>query len=240
MASAAQALANAANAQKSTGPRTEAGKSKSKNNSMAHGLNAEAATLFSHSPLLAEEFEQFRRTLLSNPVDDPICGADEELTFERWAFSAFQAGRARTLEAMAESDLRMNFGEEYYERRWHRFVQTRLRLDREADAARKIFYDLYVNRLIGESNEAEEERQMEKDRIALEKLKLQALERHRVMPGSKAAKHYEGLIYKPNEGLNPIESLALVTDDPVTQERLYEAYVATALEHEKGDRLIGR
>jgi hypothetical protein len=131
MASAAQATANAANAQKSTGPRTEEGKANSSKNSITHGLNSEPSTLFAHSPELAKQFEEFCSQF---ELDAPQC-PHEQLYFDRWTYAAFQAVRARALEAMAESDLRAHFGQIEYERRWQRFVQTRQRLEREGEAA---------------------------------------------------------------------------------------------------------
>lgn len=143
MASAAQALANTSNAQKSTGPRTEEGKANSKRNSMTHGLNSEPSTLFAHAPDLAEQYSEFCEQFHQEAPETP----HEQLCFDRWTYAAFQAIRARSLEAMAESDMRAHFGEIEYERRWHRFVQTRQRLQREADSALKEMLDLQNIRL---------------------------------------------------------------------------------------------
>lgn len=173
MASAAQALANATNAQKSTGPRTNEGKSNAKKNSLFHGLNAEASTLFAHSPLLAEAYQNFRAQL----IECPTKGKSEELAFDRWAFSAFQASRARELEALAESDARVNFGDDHFERRWQRMVQTRLRLDRDAATARKEFFVIQDQRLFLESENAAEEKRTHHEKQVLEILRLKANQR---------------------------------------------------------------
>ncbi len=174
MASVAQALANAANAQKSTGPRTSEGKSNAKQNSLSHGLNAEASTLFAHSPLLAEAYQIFRAQL----IECPTKGKSEELAFDRWAFSAFQASRAREMEAMAESDARVNFGDDHYERRWQRMVQTRLRLDRDAATARKEFFAIQNERLCMEAEQAAEAKRSLSDKLFLREMREKAKERN--------------------------------------------------------------
>lgn len=60
MSSAAQAIANQANAQKSTGPKTEEGKAKSARNNTSHGLAGRAFFLPEASK---EEFYQFEANL---------------------------------------------------------------------------------------------------------------------------------------------------------------------------------
>jgi hypothetical protein len=151
MASAAQAMANAANAQNSTGPRTEEGKANSAKNSITHGLNSEPGTLFAHAPQLAAQFEEFCAQF---SLEAPQC-PHEQLYFDRWTYAAFQAVRARALEAMAESDLRAHFDEIEYERRWRRFVQTRQRLEREGETALDKLIELQNIRFEREQAKAE-------------------------------------------------------------------------------------
>ncbi|MEO7145146.1 MAG: hypothetical protein ABI165_16740, partial [Bryobacteraceae bacterium] len=61
MTSAAQLDANRANAQFSTGPKTEAGKDASKNNAFKHGLTSKQIVLRSEDP---EAFDQLRTGLI--------------------------------------------------------------------------------------------------------------------------------------------------------------------------------
>ena len=63
MATAAQITANRANAQKSTGPRTDAGKSASRFNALKHGLDAESAILPGEDPA---EYDAFVRDYHAN------------------------------------------------------------------------------------------------------------------------------------------------------------------------------
>jgi len=61
MASPAQSLANAANAQHSTGPRTDAGKAKSARNATTHGFTLGVLQL---APADRPEFQAFEKTLI--------------------------------------------------------------------------------------------------------------------------------------------------------------------------------
>lgn len=63
MTSAQQTAANHENAKKSTGPKTAAGKQKSKMNALKHGLRAEAHVLPDES---AEEFDEFVRRVVTH------------------------------------------------------------------------------------------------------------------------------------------------------------------------------
>jgi hypothetical protein len=55
MATAAQIAANRRNCQKSTGPRTEAGRNRSKLNALVHGCRANTLVLPTEDPALCEE-----------------------------------------------------------------------------------------------------------------------------------------------------------------------------------------
>ncbi len=136
MATAAQALANQSNAQRSTGPTTTAGASRSARNSFSHGLNSTSENLFAQIPEAQEDFTAFRTRLLAQlkPKGETVLAA-----FDRYAFARFQAERARAYETQAEHDMAAAFGDDALERRWMRFVQTRLRLSREAEAALRHF-----------------------------------------------------------------------------------------------------
>jgi 3-oxoacyl-ACP reductase-like protein len=67
--SPAKAAANAANAQHSTGPRTEEGKACSASNAVTHGLTARKLVV---RPDQQEEFETLRDALLTE-VNPPGC-----------------------------------------------------------------------------------------------------------------------------------------------------------------------
>lgn len=217
MASTAQALANAANAQKSTGPRTTTGKSNSSKNSLSHGLHSEASTLFAHSPYLAAEFDKFRAQLLEVPAQ----GIQETLAFDRWAFSAFQATRARELEALAESDARANFGDEAFERRWQRLLQSRLRLERDAATARKEFFALQNERLCLEAEQAAAAKRCQSDKVFLQALREKAKERDRAYQNALLA-YQQRLAAAPQNEANP-ENIA---PPPVREPNLDLVYLS--------------
>jgi hypothetical protein len=83
------------------------------------------------------------------------------------------------MEAMAKSDARLNFGDEHYERRWQRMVQTRLRLDRDAAAARKDLYAIQNERLCMEAEQVAQQKRSQSDRIFPQALREKAKERDR-------------------------------------------------------------
>jgi hypothetical protein len=139
MSTTKQIQANQANAQKSTGPRTEAGKAASARNAFTHGLSASPETLFANAPAVAEEFRAYAETLRQ---DYPPMVATLEPFFDRWVFASFQLKRAQTYEARAEMDMANDFGNLELEKRWMRFTQMRLRLAREAAAALKDYHAL--------------------------------------------------------------------------------------------------
>jgi hypothetical protein len=92
MASPAQQLANAANAQRSTGPRTLEGKAVVSKNATKHCLSAGRAAVFPHE---REEYGRFRVELLRSLA--PV-GALEEIVFEQLADAAWGLRRLRLLE----------------------------------------------------------------------------------------------------------------------------------------------
>ena len=95
MATTAQITANQINAQKSTGPRTEAGKARSAQNALRHGLTAKHLVI---RPDEQEEFEALRASLLEEL--DPQ-GAVETLTFNELLHAAWNLHRFRRIEAKA-------------------------------------------------------------------------------------------------------------------------------------------
>ncbi len=87
--------ANRANAQKSTGPRTEEGKAASRRNALRHGLTAKTVVLDLEDP---QEFEQFRSRILE--AFAPAEGAEQLLT-EEVASALWRLKRAQRIEAAA-------------------------------------------------------------------------------------------------------------------------------------------
>ena len=87
MSSAAQIKANRANAQHSTGPRTEEGQTASKANAVSHGLRSSRETLFAAHPQ-----EQDAYNLLSESLRADLfpTGPAEELVFDAYTFASFQ------------------------------------------------------------------------------------------------------------------------------------------------------
>ena len=93
MASQSQIDANRRNAQKSTGPKTQEGKDKSRRNGLQHGLTAKTCMLEDEDPealvdLLNEIREKF------NPQD-----TDEDFLIERMAKARFKYNRIMPIEA---------------------------------------------------------------------------------------------------------------------------------------------
>ena len=93
MTSEAQLAANRRNAEKSTGPRTEAGKAKVARNALRHGLRAEKVVTFDET---GGDFQAFlaEQQAALEPAD-----AIEEQLVERIAFCAWRLRRIYRLEA---------------------------------------------------------------------------------------------------------------------------------------------
>jgi hypothetical protein len=86
-------IANAANAQLSTGPRTEEGKRQSSQNARTHGLTAQ-------HPVIPDEdraaFDELRAQLLAETKPQ---GTLQQIIFEELVHSAWNLGRVRAMEA---------------------------------------------------------------------------------------------------------------------------------------------
>jgi len=93
MASAAQVLANRLNAQKSTGPRTGAGKAVVAQNAVRHGLLARQAVIRGEDP---GEFEFYRDQMLGELAP---AGAMESMLAERAVGLAWRLRRAERIQA---------------------------------------------------------------------------------------------------------------------------------------------
>jgi hypothetical protein len=91
--STASQIANAANAQLSTGPRTEEGKRQSSQNARTHGLTAQ-------HPVIPDEdraaFDQLRAQLLAETKPQ---GTLQQIIFEELVHSAWNLRRVRAMEA---------------------------------------------------------------------------------------------------------------------------------------------
>ena len=91
--SAARLAANRANAQKSTGPKTDAGKDRARRNALKHGLRAKELIIKDDQQ---EDFQVFHDTLQSTVMpDDPV----EWILFNDLVRSAWNLRRINQLEA---------------------------------------------------------------------------------------------------------------------------------------------
>jgi hypothetical protein len=93
MSSAAQALANMANARLSTGPSTPEGKVRSSQNAIRHGLTARELIVRDDQ---RPAFEELRQSLLDELAPQ---GAVENFTFDQLLHAAWNLQRFRSLEA---------------------------------------------------------------------------------------------------------------------------------------------
>jgi len=93
MASPARQIANIANAQLSTGPRTDEGKSHSSQNARKHGLCAAQLVIAAED---REEFEALHSELKAEVKPQ---GAIQQLLFDELVAAAWNLGRIRNLEA---------------------------------------------------------------------------------------------------------------------------------------------
>src|SRR6266436_4495933 len=107
--SSAKLDANRANAQHSTGPRTEAGKAHSATNSRTHGLCSDDLLIPGEDP---EELEQLKQQYLfqiepSTPIERTLCS---ELIGDAWKFRRIQRlenlayAKAGVFDAILEDD----------------------------------------------------------------------------------------------------------------------------------------
>jgi hypothetical protein len=93
MASEAQTAANRANAQRSTGPKTQKGKKKSSRNALKHGLSAASLVVLNET---VEDYEDFAAAMRQSLRPQ---GAVEEQLFERVVLCAWRLRRVSRFEA---------------------------------------------------------------------------------------------------------------------------------------------
>jgi hypothetical protein len=144
MASKAQILANIQNAQKSTGPRTDQGKQQSAKNSLRHGLNASADQLFAANPQEQTQYKALREQLFQQIV--PF-GPAEEVVFEQYAYSTFQAIRAQRFESEAQDRWSQNPENQNLFLQMERIVKQGALFERRAAKAFKQLSQLQLDRL---------------------------------------------------------------------------------------------
>ncbi len=150
MATEKQIEANRLNAQKSTGPRTDSGKSKSRLNAVKHGLTG-------HLPVMTDDERQAHDTFITGIVDSlkPADAVERQLARSvadgYWRINRvsamennFFASEACNQEDGALASLNLLT---VYEMRLHRKVRLDLQQLREIQAARRA----------GEANKAEQE-----------------------------------------------------------------------------------
>jgi hypothetical protein len=130
MASAAQIAANRRNAQKSTGPRTQTGKARSRLNALTHGFRAYVIT-----PLLPHENPRVLEERLQTWMQEmqPRPGAEAELIC-RAARLSWMVERAERVETV-----HLSHRVRKAQQRWAG-APTPKRLDQVADLGRKLFY----------------------------------------------------------------------------------------------------
>jgi hypothetical protein len=92
MATAAQILANRANAQRSPGPQTKAGKERSSQNSYKHGLTSSKIVLPGEDPT---EYDAFRADILEQYQP---ANATEQILAEELAAAGWRLNRSRAVE----------------------------------------------------------------------------------------------------------------------------------------------
>jgi len=152
MTSLAQFKANRANAKKSTGPTTPAGKQQSAKNSLSHGLNASAETLFASNPKEREHYLQLRAQLHAQLLP---YGPAEELIFEQYAFATFQALRAQRFESEAQDRWQQNPDNQNLFMQMERLVKQGALYERRAAKAFKQLSQLQLDRFAAVEMHAE-------------------------------------------------------------------------------------
>jgi len=146
MASAAQTRANQSNAQYSTGPKTESGKQKSATNSLRHGLHATSGKLFATCPEEHEQYEQLKAKLKAETLPR---GTTEELLFDQYAYSSFQASRAQRFETDAQDRWLEDPDNQQRFVQMERAIKLGALFERRAAKAFKQLQDLQLHRLAG-------------------------------------------------------------------------------------------
>ena len=141
MATTAQTLANQANAQLSTGPRTPEGKARSAANSRSHGYTASTLSIPDAD---REEFERFRHALQRDTRPE---GPVEEEFFGRLLLYAWNLRRVRAAESRLLNETKP-FDDDSALLRLERLARYRRDLERSHDRALKELRNLQTQRAI--------------------------------------------------------------------------------------------
>ena len=152
MASAAQTLANQANAQQSTGPRTSEGRAASSTNSIRHGLTATSESLFAAKPEEREQYLQLQSTLRAECIPT---GTTENLIFEQYTYASFQCLRAQSFECVAQDRWLENPDSQQAFLQMERAIKLGALFERRAAKAFKQLQQLQLHRLAGVEVRAE-------------------------------------------------------------------------------------
>jgi hypothetical protein len=138
----AQAVANAANARLSTGPRTEEGKAKSSRNAVRHGLSARNLVIL---PGQEQEFEELRADLLAEiEPGSPL----ETITFNQLLHAAWNQHRCRAAEASLMADGRNPLVDESASKILDRIYRYAAAADRAYHRALKELRTLQTGRIM--------------------------------------------------------------------------------------------
>jgi hypothetical protein len=108
MASEAQKAANRANAQRSTGPKSQKGKDKSSRNALRHGLSAKSLVVLSET---IEDYADFRAKMHEALLPE---NAVEEQLFERVVLCAWRLRRLSRVEAAILKDSASEWRRRHY------------------------------------------------------------------------------------------------------------------------------
>ncbi len=144
MASASQTLANQANAQQSTGPRTSEGRAASSTNSLRHGLTATSESLFAAKPEEREQYSQLQSTLRAECIPT---GTTENLIFEQYTYASFQCLRAQSYECVAQDRWLDNRDSQQAFLQMERAIKLGALFERSAAKAFKQLQQLQLHRL---------------------------------------------------------------------------------------------
>ena len=149
MATPAQQAANAANAQRSTGPRTAEGKACSAQNARTHGLTTRDLVVADGE---REEFEQFQSSLL-----DEIrpAGELEATVFHQLVHAAWNLRRIRRLESELWQNEPNPLATDESSKPFDRLARYHARTERSYYRALKELKDLQTNRELREGVEDE-------------------------------------------------------------------------------------
>ncbi len=145
MSTQAQIDANRQNAKKSTGPKTEEGRTKSAANSTRHGLQANPTTIFENNPHERSQYDAIKAKILKQCLPE---GELELQAFERYVFALFQAGRARQMEAEAQDRWSNEPTNETLFTQMERILKLGAAQERRADKALKEFAKLQRDRIL--------------------------------------------------------------------------------------------